>query len=112
MPGDFKGTCCGCQAGQAAVFPAQRTTSGRQSPCPAYRLPHPPRLLQVPIDAKKLNSEAAAAAAAAPRKRGPRPSRKEAEENAVRRVSCRPNEKNKLSSLIVWRVGGHLRGWP
>lgn len=66
----------------------------------------------MPIDAKKLNSEAAAAAAAAPRKRGPRPSRKEAEENAVRRVSCRPNEKNKLSSLIVWRVGGHLRGWP
>ncbi|PRW20556.1 methyl- -binding domain-containing 9 [Chlorella sorokiniana] len=41
---------------------------------------------QLPVDAKKLASEVAAAAAGAPRKRGPRPSRKEAEENAVRRV--------------------------
>lgn len=44
-------------------------------------------LPQVPVDAKKLMSEAAAAAAGQPKKRGPRPTRKEAEENAVRRVS-------------------------
>ena len=52
-------------------------------------------LLQVPVDAKKLMSEAAAAAAGQPKKRGPRPTRKEAEENAVRRV--------RATSLSWWQ---------
>ena len=73
---------------------------------PETRLHRPHSALQVPVDAKKLTSEVAAAAAGAPRKRGPRPSRKEAEENAVRRVSL--GWLNLLLCCICTLHGGWL----
>jgi hypothetical protein len=69
-----------------AVFPACWDQGCMTLP-PPLPLPRPPPrpsppLAQVPVEARRMSGEGAGQA----RKRPPRPSRKEAEENAVRRV--------------------------
>ena len=56
-------------------------------PLPPCCLSHLRLQLPLPVEAKPKPGGGGESGAAAPRKRGPRPSRKEAEENAVRRVS-------------------------
>lgn len=79
-----------------------------------------PAGLQLPIDVRRLSG--ASEPSPAPRKRGPRPSRKEAEENAVRRLldQCvRAVEQDEArattgerpwAALGAWRAAGAAAG--
>ncbi len=72
---------------------------------PASLCPGSPRLrmqLPLPVEVKaKASGAGGEGGNSAPRKRGPRPSRKEAEENAVRRVSLIRNEAGRV---CVWHA--------
>lgn len=88
-----------CDSLQAGVL---RPASG----CPPASLcPGSRRLrmqLPLPVEVKaKASGAGGEGGNSAPRKRGPRPSRKEAEENAVRRVSLIRNEAGRV---CVWHA--------